>query len=726
MPLGLTEISFPKDREKETTQEAPQKSNDPVVSIPVEGAPASAFEKYSVLDLIDALQYPPPFVTAEYYGIISRAAQWLRISKFLSLDFFENSPAQNSWTEEEFPEKERGAPSNSRQPLALGSSPDTLEKVQNQANRIRNEIYDLVSKVNSFVARAKNAGFAPSENPFVLAMSFNSGRDAFSPVTVPSDVAKRIFDNVQTYLDLLQAESAGKLNLDDNAFKAAQLSSAKFSLDGFGGSGDAAADLARLLPDADTIKSQKASEALSVFDFTRRIPKVLFTAFYSPSGTPKGTIVGWKKLQDASGYVIRRKNIIDGREIQYTITNTDLKLSVERLREYVRAWVLSFYDNVQESVVCTFLDADVSPDAYYIYSVQAYQLQNENPGSMFSVETAPLFLSAVQKSQIKQQVLSLEGIVNPGKGSDVPMSLDTISPYPVLAHQLLGDSKYDWILAAVNIRQSINRRDSRTETRRFSYLTAQTDFLFAQADAGRFVVPKGKDVSAVIANVESAISRFGVGQVLRELLQETGALYHFEGKDPNDNELFRNVDTVGQKDSGLVSIVAAAVDPETATLDLKSLAANMPQLLSGEFVDVKQNLGGTVSKIAKPVEIVVPSEFDSPTASQSEDEIQYLRQLDRLDSNIVDLTTVDGLSTFLRVIRIFSDIGPSRGAPIFHQPPGAPIDQVSHIVNIGKSADQPLGPPMLREPGQTQTDAQKDAKQKEEDEKAPPMPEGMH
>ncbi len=724
MPISLTEISFPKDREK-TTQETPQKTEATPAASSETGASASQVELTAVLDLVDALQYPPPFVTPEYHGIIFRVVQFLSIRTGEVQDFFDNGSAQNSWKENEFPEKESGTPSNSRKPVSYGNLPDSLEKIQNQTARARNQIFDLISKVNSFVARAKNAGFAPSENPFVLAMSYNIGREAYSPVTIPAEVAKRIFDNAQKYVRLLQAESSGELNLQENAFKAAQLSSAKFSLDGFGGSGDAAGDLARLLPDADAIKAQKASEALSVFDFTRRVPRVLFTAFYSPAGVPKGTIVGWKKLQDASGYVIRRKNIIDGREVEYTITNDDLKNSVERLREYVKAWVLSFYDNIQESTVCTFLDADVGPDAYYNYTVQAYQLQNENPGSMFSVETSPLYLSPVQKMQIKKQVLALEGVVNPGK-TDLPLTIDTISPYPVLAHQLLGDSKYDWLLAAVNIRQSINRRDSRTETRKFSYLTAQTDFLFAQADAGRFVVPKGMNVSTVISNVESAISRFGVGQVLREILQETGALYHFEGKDPNDNDLFRNVDTVNQGDSNLVSIVAAAVDPETATLDLKSLASNMPQLLSGQFVDLKQNLGSSAVKTIKPTEVAVPSEFDSPSASQSEDEIQYLRQLDRLDSNIVDLTTTDGLSTFLRVIRIFSDIGPSRGAPIFQNPDAPVADPVKNLVNWGRSSDQPIEPPSLKDLGQSQTVEQKKAKQKEEDDKPPPFPEGMY
>lgn len=638
------------------------------------------------LNLIDTLQRPPPGVTVDYVNIVCQAASYMGIDDAPDPDELSVQTGTKSvWDDFLFPESQPGnSIGNIGTPVIVGHGPDSQEKMRNAVNKGRNDVFEIVNRVNAFVSRAKNAGFVPPENPFSLAMSFNVGRVGFTKLTLAADVYGRIATNVTSYIKLLAAESSGQLNLDTNVNKAAQLSHSSLSLDGFAGTGNTSVDLAKLLPDADEVKEQKAFEALSVFDFTKRIPKVMFTAFYAPDGTPSGVIVGWKKVPDASGYVIRRRNIFDGRTATYSLTNDDVKRDTTRLKEYVKAWILSFYDNIQQDFVFTFLDNDVPPNGYFQYTVQAYQLQNEIPGTIFNVQTSPVFLSAPQKRSIRQQLESLDPDVkqvnakgrSSGKGP-VPAQADTISPYPVLAHVLLGDAKYDWLLAAINIRASINRSDTRTTTRDYSYLAAQLDFLFAQADAGKFMVPKGKDVGTAMKNIEDAISKYGVTQVLKDVLQETGALYHFDGKDPSDNTLFRNVDTGSDEDSGLISVVVSAIDPETATMNLKTLATNLPQLLSGQFVDIREKLtaGGSNQQAPKMGEIDVPPEFDSATDSSAEDEIQYLSKFGDL-SGIVDLTTAEGVATFLRVIRIFSDIGPNRGSPIASNPKTVTPDPV--------------------------------------------------
>jgi len=638
------------------------------------------YEKEIVLDLIDSLQRPPPSINSEYITILSRTLSWLAREAPSSPDaLFNATGAQAMWNAVAFAEsKAFGFPLNVLQPIFAGNGLDSQEKMRNEANRIRNIIYDVVNRVNSFLARAKNAGFIPPENPFALAMSLNVGRLGFSPVDLQGDVATRVSSNVQTYLTLLEAEATGKLNLDQNSFKAAQLSSANFSLDGYGGTGNSSVDLSKLLPDADAIKAQKSLEALSVFDFTKRVPKILFTAFYAPAGIPKGVIIGWKKSPDASGYVIRRKNIFDDREAVYTVTNAEAVKNTARLREYVSAWIISFYDNVQEDVVFDFLDTDIPPHGYFFYKIQAYQLQNDSPGAMFAVPTTTVSLPQHLKNSIRAELELLDpnkksSVVDFAAGTATTVienTPDTISPYPILAKFFFQAPEYDWILAALNIRASINRGDSRTTTRNFSYLTAQLDFLFSQIDSGRFVLPSG-DITNILKNIEYSISKFGVNQVVKEILQETGALYHFEGKDPSDNALFKNVDTAEATESGLIAAVAAAVDPETMTMNLKTLSNNLPALLSGEFVTSGQSLTGKVgnhkykAKTARPTEIKVPTaDHDTSTGVKAEDEIHYLRELDNLHASVIDLTTSDGISVFMRVIRIFSDIGPNRGTPI--------------------------------------------------------------
>lgn len=622
-----------------------------------------------VFDLVDCLQKPPPQITPEYIALVIRTSSVLSGIDMRQSDISRDTGARASWGDTSFPEQgTTGTITKSvNKPVIVGTNSDSQEKLRNDVNRMRNQIYDVINGVNAFVARAKNAGFVPPENPFVLAMSYNVDRIGFSTIQIPATVTSRIIKNIIAYTALLEAERTGKINLN-NVNNSAQLSSVKLSLDGFGGSGDTLLDLSKLLPDADEVKSRKAAEALSVFDFSKRIPKLLFTAHYAPDGIPKGIIVGWKKVPDASGYVIKRRNIFDDNEVTYSLTNADVKSTTNRLMEYVKAWVLTFYDNVNPDNVYCYLDADVGPNAYYLYKLQSFQLQNGAPGALFNVEAAPHFISQATKIAIRKQLEQLD----PNPKARDPNYPDTVSPWPVLSQFILGDSKFDWILAAMNIRQSINRGDTRTTTRNYSYLAAQLNFLFSQADAGRLMVPKNHNMSALLTNVGDAISQFGTNQVIREVLQETGALYHFEGKDPNDNSMFTNVDANSLNDSGLVATVAAAIDPETATLNLRTLATNLPRLLSGEFVSIGSSLNDKIernsSKTSSTMEIEIADNFDKPSDTTASDEIRFLRQLGDVGDGIIDLTTVDGIASFMRTIRIFSDIGPNRGAPIVNTP----------------------------------------------------------
>jgi len=663
------------------------------------GREGSDADVSNALNLIDSLQKPPPQVTQDYVTIVSHVAAFLGVPLPEDLQKSSNKTgARAAWTSHTFPEQNGlfFGVNNVNNNVIIGSGPDSEEKMRNIVNKGRNDIFDVINRVNSFVARAKNAGFVPPENPFSLAMSYNVGRIGFKSINLRQGDATRISSNVLSYIKLLNAEKSGQLNLDRNVNKAAQLSHSSLSLEGFGGTGNTSVDLAKLLPDADAVKEQKAFEALSVFDFTKRVPKVIFTAFYAPSGTPKGVIVGWKKIPDASGYVVKRKNLFDGREARYSLTNDDVKRDTTRLKEYVNAWILSFYDNVQHDYVFTFLDTDVPPHGYFYYTVQAYQLQNEIPGTMFATETVQKTMSAPQRhSLLVSNGLSLQQADASG-----------ISPYPAIAHILLGDGKYDWLLAAVNVRQSINRGDSRTVTREYSYLGANYSFLFSQMDAGKFVVPKS--IPDVLKSINDAISKYGIMQVLKDVLQETGALYHFEGKDPSDSNLFRNVDSGKGTDSGLISIVAAAIDPETATMNLKSLATNLPLLLSHDTTSIREHLQGgstgfgkaTRKTIAKSGEIDIPQEFDNPDSSRAEDEVQYLSRLGNLGDGDVDLMTAQGVGTFMRTVRIFSDIGPNRGDPLFTTPTMYTADPVTpHVPPPPKTSSvHPVGEPTYAPP----------------------------
>jgi hypothetical protein len=599
-------------------------------------------------DIADAMHVPPITYTSEYYYRCQRAAAYLGKPVILSTGLAGASPLP--------------VPPNFQNPFGAILLPwfspvlgvaNANPNLRNAVMAARNNVFEIINKVNAFVARAKNGGFAPPDNPFVVIAEFNEQRTGWTAPDISPTLADDLVFNIGAYLDLLKADSEGKIDLTKSAYVTAQLSSVTLSLAGFGGSGDAASDLLRFIPDMDAVKVERAREALSVLDFKKRIPKSLFTAEYAPDGEVKGVIVGWKRIADASGYVITRRNIFDGKTASYQVSNSQLVAIQTSLEQYLKTWVMSFYDNVPTNTIYSYLDSVVPGDGYFIYKIQAYQVQNQTNNTLFTVPTKPAPLLSQTRDQVRKLMQSLEG-------ADVTTG-DTISPYPVLAHLFLGDQKHDWILAGLNIRTSITRGDDRAATRKFSYLAAQLEFLLDQIQAGKFVVPT--DITQVAQRVNDGIVKFGVTQVLQEILQETGILYYFEGKDPKQDTHFDKVGTSLPQTSNLLSLVMAATDPETATLDLKALATNLPQLLAGDYVGVSDVLGGSTPLPSQPKEVPVP-EIDNPTDAYSADEVQFLRRLGNLDENHVDLTTFDGISVFVRAIRIISDIGPSRGAPI--------------------------------------------------------------
>lgn len=638
----------------------PQSNPNGVVAAP------SVNDRLIVLDLIDCLQKPPPIITPQYVLLVQRVASWLGQDAVGSPT---SAASRNAWEDSLFPEQNPGVASG---PTLTGTDLTSQESIRNLVNKARNDVLGVSNQCMLVVPIAANLGILPPANPFNLAMTFNAARLGFSPVRIDDVSVASIASNMRAYLDVIK-KTLGDVALQQTSNDAAQLSSATLSLEGFGGSGNTSVDLGRLTPDQEAIKAQKALDALSVLDFTKRVPQVLFTAYYQPSVDPQGIIVGWKKVPDASGYVVVRRSIFDDKEVTYSLSNDDVARDTARLSDYVRAWILSFYDQVQPTQVVTFLDTSFIPDAYYYYTVQAYQLQNTNPGGIFTVETSPTVFSAAQKNQISSQlgILTAPTLSTPfgniGGGQLTPQI--EVSSYPMLSNALFGTPDYDWLLAALNTRASINRGDARSVTKQYSYLGAQVQFLFAQADAGKFVVPKGRDFSAVDKNITDAIAKFGMNQVIQTLLQETGAIYHFDGSEPNDDSLFTSVSDTDPDESGLLLTVASAIDPETATLDLKTLTSNMPSLLAGAVVlPASKTKKQAPKKVqgAKSTEIQVPGDVDGAPEINPTSEIENLQTLANT-GKAVDLTTVDGLGTLMRVIRIFSDAGANRGSPSAQQ-----------------------------------------------------------
>jgi hypothetical protein len=58
--------------------------------------------------------------------------------------------------------------------------------------------------VNSFIARAKNAGFIPKENPFTRIVAFNKNRPAFSPVEITEELSLQLITDINIYINMIE------------------------------------------------------------------------------------------------------------------------------------------------------------------------------------------------------------------------------------------------------------------------------------------------------------------------------------------------------------------------------------------------------------------------------------------------------------------------------------------------------------------------------------------
>jgi hypothetical protein len=592
-----------------------------------------------ILDIADCLLPSPAEIT------LGRAIVYMRASAFLGRPVPENVPLKKVEKQVQFKIPWIGKTLTKTQWVKE-------DKTHARGAQGRNNVLQIIEEVIGFANKAKSAGFDPPDNPFAELVRLNTLRRPASNIPLPLSVEEidGLSLNVMVYINLLQLHSEGALDLNKGTIDAAQLSHIHLSFEGLGGSGNTAADLMRFLPSMDEIKEKKAEEAFAVLDFAKRVPKVLFTMDYVPvkNGPVEGALIAWKWIPDASGYILYRRDVFSQTESEVTIENDVLRPMTEAHLEYAKTYGLTFFEDIDDSNVVLYVDKNIKPDEYYVYHLRAFRMRNDTKGAIFSGESVPVSLSSAMKLGIQQRMAELNpsGSVLRRKGADV------ISPWPVFAEQILGNSDMDWLLAAVNIRASVNRGDNRDVTRKYSYLNSRTDFLSNQADAGLLVRPASLDI--VRSNIETAIQTFGVTQVIQELLTETGISYYFEGKDAREDTHFDRAGTLDAELSPLLGTVASAIDPETATLDLQSLASNLGMLIQAGPLGLNTDLS---TAVPREIATVDP---DAPTEGLSQDMIQFVGALGDMRDSVIDLTTFEGISKLMRTIRILSDFGPDR------------------------------------------------------------------
>ena len=530
----------------------------------------------------------------------------------------------------------------------------------------------LIENICTFATKAKNSGFSPPDNPFAIIAQMNADRgDSFDPINVSTNYASDLVFNIKAYVDLLEAERQGGINFaSKDPINQAQLAHISLSFNGLGGSGNVAADIMAFMPDSDQVKQNIAAQELAVLDFTKRVPYILFTLGYN-NGSKKGILLGWKKIPDATGFLINRHATFSIASNQINITNDDIKKTTDSYLDYAKTHALSYLEDIDEKSVQLYFDEDMVDDELYTYTLQAYQKQSK-AGTLFSIKTKEVQSSLPLEGNILDVLIKMDpgvrqiiGWNKPQNGQEATpryqINPSTISPWPAYAQCILGNSSYDWLLAAVNIRASVSRKDARTTTRQYSYLNASSDFLKMQMGAGNFVQPEN-GVAELISKVEDSISTYGIVQTMLEIFQETGISYYFDGRDPADTSPFDKAGTDSLKTSSIFSIIGSAIDPETATVDIRVVANNMAQLSSaqGGTLSAGTVLGQGQKTSVNPSELSVPEQSNATDSLSSEDSLQFISKLGKMDDSIVDLTTFEGISRLMRVIRIFSDFGPDK------------------------------------------------------------------
>lgn len=596
--------------------------------------------------------------------------------------------------------------------LNAGSGPE-FGTPKSIAVALREKLFARIDVLDGFVKRSKNAGLVVPENPIAVLMQANSingaQRKLFAPIGVTETRAQELLASLKKLTAFIDDETAGRLQLVKQSVSSfAQISSYAVGVEGLGNY--SVNDLNGFVPTADAAKLKKTIEALTSLDFSKRIPRVLFTADFSADGiVSNGAIIGWRRMFDAAGYIIDRHDVFRNVDRSFSFSNAQLLEKQKFISDYIRDWVLSFYD-VDEKSVVAWVDDQVEQDSYYVYRISAYQNSAPAQGTIFFVDTAVATLSAEKLREIKNEMTALVTVKaaslqpsNPAfqmssqtglavvdarpagnigslgtrptvqptstrptqtvgsiplsfsfdEVSEDPtmvpfgLSVDSISPYPYIAKKLYGDAQYDWLLAGSNVKASFERRDSVEKLRSFSYLGSSLSFISAQIALGNFVMPT--DIQKLIENVETSVSSFGVARTLTEILDATGMLFFFNSKDIVPGQPAATDAT----ESGALAAILSTIDIETATLDPKKLLSN----IRAQTNSLSSALQFAPSPVVD-IEVRLRTDHTSDTLF-ADQAAQFVGDVNS-DTSLIDLTTFAGISRFIRTLRTFFDFNTGR------------------------------------------------------------------
>jgi hypothetical protein len=514
------------------------------------------------------------------------------------------------------------------------------------ADLMRAAVVTRFQEAAPIIAAAASQGYVLPADPTPTFNAINATRALFAQLTISDDVSTQLSEAAIGLSQVVAAYQAGTITFNRSQ-PAAQLSSFEVSVDGMTSpSGDALADVLGYQPDANIVKQQAALSSLAGLDFSKRQPYLLFTADVITNGKRQnGTIVAWQVMHDASAYSVVRTDVFG--QVTYpaiTLANADVQASTAQLlTDNNFQQVLSYYDWITPSNVYAFVDSGTMPNTLYSYTVTGLQAIAPSSPFLFNVPMSALYLSAAQAAQVQALIAAdLTEFADSG-------SINSVSPYPALAQAVYGDSSLGWILAGVNVQASQTRGDDYDATLLLTYMGAQATDIIQEAAAGRLFVPN--DINSVHANVDAAISSYGVSQTLLAVLDATGMTLFISGKDdPLGSQ--PTVEALADATGGLAKVLSA-IDPQTATLDPQVLAAalSVPTTDSAAKSYTFQEVSSGAPTAVHTFQFGVNAGSSPPVAVAPS-----LSSV--LGTQTIDLTTYIGISSLMQLLRTVYDFYP--------------------------------------------------------------------
>ena len=478
------------------------------------------------------------------------------------------------------------------------------------SNYLHHAVLEMIEEIESMEELGASNGYFLPDDPFVELRK--PSRKMFKIIDYPQQKIDSMYESMKKLVEVYSAWKSGEIDLTDKKESLAQISSFDVSVDGFGSSGDPLSDILGYESDADVLKRSATIRALSELDFSKRKPTLVFIADIAEKASD-GIVVAWKKMNDAVGYYVKRRNVFTGQERKISV-NKNPTITTEAKSVSIDA--VSFYDDLNLEDLVIFEDKEAIDHSLFAYSVSAYQTKIPvNPSKLVNVKTSSVILTEKQINDLSELVLA--DSKRYGRDSN------EISPYPALSSVLYGDSKFGWMISAVNVFSRIEKNE---DIRNISYLGSSLDLLVEELNLNKILAPDNTD--DISNNLEDVIGASGVQSAILAILDLCGITLFISNKD--DPSGFQTTQEALEATEGPIKKIISSIDPETATLDPVVVISN---LSSG--TTKKKSAAGILSF--------------SPIISTT-------KFIDVIGRDLVDLTTSDGIGRFVDIIRSYYDV----------------------------------------------------------------------